>query len=148
MVHAHAMRALALVILVAACGAAQNQQPLQSSQDVDRDAIPDVVDKCPYQPGIERTGGCPETADAGSEPQGTSTDQPPLAGAADRDSDTIPDASDQCPDRPEDRDGFNDQDGCPELDNDADGIADLADRCPDVPEDKDGTDDSDGCPDP
>ncbi len=55
---------------------------------------------------------------------------------------------DKCPDQAEDRDGFEDQDGCPEGDNDKDGIPDDRDRCPSDPEDKDGHQDEDGCPDP
>ena len=49
---------------------------------------------------------------------------------------------------PEDKDGFEDQDGCPDYDNDKDGIADTVDECPDDPEDYDGFKDKDGCPDP
>ena len=49
---------------------------------------------------------------------------------------------------PEDKDGFQDEDGCPEPDNDGDGIPDAADKCPNEPEDKDGFQDEDGCPDP
>ncbi|HEX3761234.1 MAG TPA: OmpA family protein [Kofleriaceae bacterium] len=70
------------------------------------------------------------------------------AGRADRDGDGIPDAIDQCPDEPEDKDGFQDEDGCPDPDNDKDGIPDAQDRCPNEPEDKDGFQDADGCPDP
>ena len=64
----------------------------------------------------------------------------------DRDGDGIPDASDGCPDEPEDRDGFQDEDGCPDPDNDGDGIPDATDKCPNEPEDKDGFQDADGCP--
>jgi outer membrane protein OmpA-like peptidoglycan-associated protein len=64
----------------------------------------------------------------------------------DRDGDGLKDDVDKCPDDPEDFDGFQDEDGCPEPDNDDDGIPDIDDRCPDVPEDKDGHDDKDGCP--
>ena len=64
----------------------------------------------------------------------------------DRDGDGLKDDIDQCPDNPEDFDGFEDEDGCPELDNDHDGIVDLDDRCPNDPEDKDGFEDEDGCP--
>jgi outer membrane protein OmpA-like peptidoglycan-associated protein len=64
----------------------------------------------------------------------------------DRDGDGIKDDVDKCPDDPEDFDGFQDEDGCPDPDNDNDGIPDNEDRCPDVPEDKDGHDDKDGCP--
>jgi outer membrane protein OmpA-like peptidoglycan-associated protein len=66
----------------------------------------------------------------------------------DRDKDGILDPVDKCPDDPEDKDGFEDVDGCPELDNDEDGIVDAADHCPLVPEDKDGFEDEDGCPEP
>ncbi|MBD3399950.1 MAG: OmpA family protein [Candidatus Coatesbacteria bacterium] len=66
----------------------------------------------------------------------------------DSDGDGIPDEDDVCPKQPEDYDGFEDADGCPDLDNDEDGIPDTEDRCPDEPEDKDGFEDADGCPDP
>jgi OmpA-OmpF porin, OOP family len=66
----------------------------------------------------------------------------------DRDGDGIPDHLDECPDEPEDFDGFQDADGCPDPDNDGDGIADAIDECPDEPEDFDGFQDTDGCPDP
>ncbi|MDB4935560.1 MAG: putative internalin [Labilithrix sp.] len=64
----------------------------------------------------------------------------------DRDGDGIKDDVDKCPDEPEDFDGFQDQDGCPEPDNDNDGILDKDDRCPNEPEDRDGDQDEDGCP--
>jgi len=56
-------------------------------------------------------------------------------------------AIDRCIGLPEDRDGFEDHDGCPE-DNDQDPIPDEEDRCPTVNEDEDGFEDDDGCPDP
>ncbi len=65
----------------------------------------------------------------------------------DRDGDGVLDRNDLCPDVPEDRDGFQDDDGCPDPDNDQDGIPDKLDRCRDEPEDKDGFQDDDGCPD-
>lgn len=90
----------------------------------------------------------------------------------DTDGDGVADESDLCPDVPEDRDGFEDWDGCPEAgrggvawhlagsdagapepdgtsqaDTDGDGIADLNDACPKEPEDRDGFEDADGCPD-
>jgi OmpA-OmpF porin, OOP family len=64
----------------------------------------------------------------------------------DRDGDGIKDDIDKCPDDPEDRDGFQDDDGCPDPDNDRDGILDVDDKCPDIPEDRDGFQDEDGCP--
>ena len=66
----------------------------------------------------------------------------------DTDKDGIVDAMDQCIRDAEDIDGFQDEDGCPEIDNDADGLYDRQDRCPLEPEDEDGYQDSDGCPDP
>ena len=64
----------------------------------------------------------------------------------DRDGDGLKDDVDKCPDDPEDFDGFEDKDGCPEPDNDRDGILDVDDKCPNIPEDKDGFQDEDGCP--
>ena len=64
----------------------------------------------------------------------------------DVDGDGIFDANDMCPQDPEDLDGFQDEDGCPEVDNDGDGINDLEDRCPNEVEDLDGFQDNDGCP--
>jgi outer membrane protein OmpA-like peptidoglycan-associated protein len=66
----------------------------------------------------------------------------------DKDGDGIKDDVDKCPGEAEDRDGFEDEDGCPDLDNDKDGIPDLKDKCPNEAEDKDGFEDEDGCPDP
>jgi OOP family OmpA-OmpF porin len=65
----------------------------------------------------------------------------------DPDKDGIIGAADQCPEQPEDKDSFQDDDGCPDADNDADGIPDTADKCPNDPEDKDSFQDDDGCPD-
>jgi outer membrane protein OmpA-like peptidoglycan-associated protein len=66
----------------------------------------------------------------------------------DRDGDGYTDDQDECPDDPEDFDGFEDGDGCPDPDNDKDGILDVDDACPNDPEDKDGFEDEDGCPEP
>jgi hypothetical protein len=65
----------------------------------------------------------------------------------DSDGDGILDSQDKCPNEPEDKDMFDDSDGCPDPDNDADGIPDAQDKCPLEPEDKDGFQDDDGCPD-
>ncbi|MEZ4462112.1 MAG: hypothetical protein R3E66_20805 [bacterium] len=69
------------------------------------------------------------------------------ASAVDADGDGIPDDADNCPQEPEDRDGFEDADGCPDPDNDQDGIPDNDDVCPLDKEDVDGFQDVDGCPD-
>jgi outer membrane protein OmpA-like peptidoglycan-associated protein len=66
---------------------------------------------------------------------------------SDRDGDGIVDAQDKCVDRPEDKDGFEDADGCPDIDNDGDHVLDIADKCAAEPETMNGFDDDDGCPD-
>lgn len=66
----------------------------------------------------------------------------------DADDDGLEDGDDRCPDRPEDRDGFQDEDGCPDPDNDGDRVLDAQDGAPDEPEDIDGFEDADGVPDP
>ncbi|MFW6057861.1 MAG: OmpA family protein, partial [Persicimonas sp.] len=60
----------------------------------------------------------------------------------DADDDGIVDYQDECPNEPEDLDGFQDMDGCPDPDNDGDGVPDEEDRCPMEP----GDPDNDGCP--
>jgi OOP family OmpA-OmpF porin len=66
----------------------------------------------------------------------------------DRDHDGIADDVDKCPVEAEDKDDFEDVDGCPDPDNDKDGVVDASDKCPIEPEDKDGFEDADGCRDP
>ena len=61
--------------------------------------------------------------------------------------DGTPDDADRCPRTAEDRDGFEDEDGCPEPDNDHDGVEDRKDKCPFEAETINGTKDDDGCPD-
>jgi outer membrane protein OmpA-like peptidoglycan-associated protein len=60
----------------------------------------------------------------------------------DSDHDGIVNGKDRCPDEPEDFDGFEDEDGCPEADNDHDGVPDDDDECPDQA----GPRSNDGCP--
>jgi len=64
----------------------------------------------------------------------------------DSDGDGIPNVRDKCPLIAEDRDGSQDEDGCPDDDSDGDRRADAEDKCPTEPEDLDGFDDDDGCP--
>jgi len=66
---------------------------------------------------------------------------------ADHDNDAIADVDDVCPGQDEDMDGFEDEEGCPDLDNDDDRIPDANDRCPNDPETYNGEEDEDGCPD-
>ncbi len=126
--------------------------------DNDNDGVLDGNDLCALQPGPLSNQGCPEDA------------------PKDRDGDGVVDPLDKCVDQPEDKDGFQDDDGCPDLDNDNDGLLDSKDKCPneagpiqnlgcpvtdkdgdglnddkdkcpEEPEDKDGFQDDDGCPD-
>ena len=65
----------------------------------------------------------------------------------DEDKDGINDKNDKCPSVGEDKDQFEDDDGCPEDDNDQDTIPDAKDKCPMKPETINGVQDDDGCPD-
>ncbi len=69
------------------------------------------------------------------------------AGPNDTDGDGLTDDVDKCPNEAEDKDGFQDDDGCPDPDNDGDGVMDASDKCVDQPETKNGYQDEDGCPD-
>ena len=64
----------------------------------------------------------------------------------DRDADGIPDEVDACPDEPEDKDGFEDRDGCPDFDNDKDSVLDEEDACPLVPGRRTTDPKTNGCP--
>ena len=48
----------------------------------------------------------------------------------DDDGDGTLNKADACPTQPEDKDGYQDQDGCPDPDNDGDGLLDTDDLCP------------------
>ena len=65
----------------------------------------------------------------------------------DTDGDAVLDRDDACVETREDRDGFEDQDGCADPDNDKDDVLDGDDRCRDAAETVDGFEDEDGCPD-
>ncbi len=65
----------------------------------------------------------------------------------DEDGDGINDKNDKCPTIAEDKDGFQDDDGCLDDDNDQDNVLDAKDKCPDKQETINGLDDADGCPD-
>lgn len=66
----------------------------------------------------------------------------------DKDGDGLEDDKDACPEEAEDKDQFQDSDGCPDNDNDEDGLPDTSDACPEEAEDVDGFEDGDGCPEP
>jgi outer membrane protein OmpA-like peptidoglycan-associated protein len=64
----------------------------------------------------------------------------------DRDGDGIADSRDKCPDVAEDKDGFEDLDGCPDPDNDKDEIPDVEDACPSEPGKRTTDAKTNGCP--
>ena len=98
--------------------------------------------------GIVRGAGSPDwRAFAGFAFRSDRAPAGPAPSPTDLDGDGRPDAADQCPEDPEDMDGFEDEDGCPDADNDSDGRPDAVDQCPLDPEDVDGFEDEDGCPD-
>jgi hypothetical protein len=66
----------------------------------------------------------------------------------DKDSDGIADDRDQCPPLPEDFDGYQDEDGCPDPDDDGDLVLDADDRCPREAALEGRDEDEDGCTDP
>lgn len=64
----------------------------------------------------------------------------------DADGDGVADSRDQCMTQPEDPNGYQDSDGCPDGDDDQDGVVAGMDECPRQAEDRDGFQDDDGCP--
>jgi hypothetical protein len=66
---------------------------------------------------------------------------------SDTDGDGVSDGDDGCPPLPEDRDGHEDGDGCPDPDNDSDLVPDVDDLCPDQEALEDRDANEDGCTD-
>lgn len=66
---------------------------------------------------------------------------------SDSDHDGVDDSDDQCGFLAEDRDGYQDEDGCPDPDNDNDLVPDLDDKCPNQPAEEGRDDNEDGCTD-
>lgn len=88
--------------------------------------------------GLVRGVGTPDYRLAASLGYATPAPQPTPpraeepAGPVDTDGDGLDDQADGCLELAEDLDGFEDDDGCPDLDNDGDGVPDLEDDCPDL----------------
>lgn len=105
--------------------------------DKDGDGIKRRDDNCPDAPedmdGVDDDDGCPEDAGGNIATPSTGSGGGDGGGGGDRDGDGLTDGVDGCPDVPEDRDGFTDDDGCPDPDNDQDGAMDAVDRCPNEP---------------
>jgi outer membrane protein OmpA-like peptidoglycan-associated protein len=92
-----------------ACPDLAGKPEFRGCPDADGDGIVDAEDACPNEAGGRETQGCPVSKDS--------------------DVDGVPDDIDRCPLDPEDKDAFQDEDGCPDADNDGDGIVDKADAC-------------------
>jgi len=95
--------------------------------DNDGDGVPDKQDNCPMNKGAAKDKGCPPDM-------------------LDDDGDGVPNQRDKCPNKAEDKDGYQDGDGCPDLDNDGDSIPDEHDKCPNAAEDFDKFQDGDARP--
>ncbi|PKN54738.1 MAG: cell envelope biogenesis protein OmpA [Deltaproteobacteria bacterium HGW-Deltaproteobacteria-14] len=117
--------------------------------DNDGDGLDDDADLCPNEPenrnGFEDGDGCPDHKPAF--PAFGDGGRVALVAPGDADHDGLDDDIDACPEEAEDRDGFEDGDGCPEPDNDQDGVLDGDDACPRSAEVVNGFEDEDGCPD-
>jgi outer membrane protein OmpA-like peptidoglycan-associated protein len=118
--------------------------------DRDGDGFLDDVDKCPDDPedkdDFEDDDGCP---DRDNDQDGVfDADTYENGRWITKDQKIVDGQPLDCRNDPEDKDGFEDEDGCPDPDNDQDGILDVDDKCPNDPEDIDQFEDEDGCPDP
>jgi outer membrane protein OmpA-like peptidoglycan-associated protein len=90
--------------------------------DKDQDGIVDGEDRCPTEAGPADNGGCPYTDKDGDGIYDHVDKCPDEKGTAenagcpwpDQDKDGIPDRDDKCIDVPEDDNGYEDEDGCPD----------------------------------
>lgn len=73
----------------------ERDRPRKGPRDRDGDDVTDNQDACPDVPG-QPPSGCPTVC------------------LPDDDGDKVPNTTDECPDQPEDRNGFLDDDGCPD----------------------------------
>jgi len=128
--------------------------PFAKPADKDADGIVDDLDVCPYEAetrnGVRDEDGCPEAPEVLAAAATTSASGAPAVAmetSDDADGDGLASWEDSCPNDPEDEDGFEDSDGCPEPDDDSDGVLDADDDCPREAETDNGFDDDDGCPD-
>lgn len=122
-------------------------------RDSDGDGIPDSTDAAPNL-AEDLDGFCDEDGDPEEDCDKDmvldTEEAPGCELKRDCDGDLIEDLKDRCDTEPETRNGFEDEDGCPDEapDKDGDGITGFDEKCPDRPEDFDSFEDEDGCPDP
>jgi OOP family OmpA-OmpF porin len=107
--------------------------------DRDADGVIDRSDACPDEAEdrdqFRDDDGCPDPDLLGDD-DGDGVANLDDGLNTDDDHDGIGALLDVCPSRAEDRDGWDDDDGCPDPDDDGDGVADLDDRCPREPGDR------------
>ncbi len=137
------------------CPTVPGQKETAGCPDRDRDGIVDAEDACPDAAGPAENKGCPDRDGDGildkddkcPDTPGVAEEQGCPLKIKDKDGDGIPDDKDLCPEKPEDMDGIEDANGCPEDDADQDGILDAVDKCPLKAETKNDFEEDDGCPD-
>jgi OOP family OmpA-OmpF porin len=91
-------------------------------KDSDGDGVPDRLDKCPSKPGPKENAGCAWLDTDGDTVVDNVDKCPDKAGPvenhgcpwADSDGDGILDKDDKCPNEPETKNGYQDDDGCPD----------------------------------
>ncbi len=138
------------------CKDAKPEKLKPGVEDRDNDGYDDKQDKCPDDPedfdSFEDDDGCPDKDNDGDgvldAAELTEDRDARTYEWSNNDKKTLPNgAVSDCRNEPEDVDGFEDEDGCPDPDNDNDKIIDERDKCKNDPEDFDGHRDEDGCPD-
>lgn len=122
------------------------------TNDTDEDGIPDMIDRCPNEPGTKANDGCPETTGMEAPPRAR-----PVSPAAEQPAQQVPQTGTQSKSQQGTQPGQQSgaQPAQPtelkpappaEIDTDNDGIPDSKDKCPTLAEDIDGYEDDDGCP--
>lgn len=104
-----------------ACPAMRGGGRPDGCPDRDRDGVVDLVDRCVDEPGTAELQGCPAPKDSDGDGVDDSRDGCPKSPGAiptgcplDPDLDGLLGANDRCPDEPETKNGFEDDDGCPD----------------------------------
>ena len=101
-------------------GLAKKEAPPPPPKDTDGDGFNDPADKCPTVAGVAPDGCPPPDSDKDGfiDPQDKCPTEPGVApdGCPDKDPDKdgILDPNDKCPKEPETKNGFQDDDGCPD----------------------------------